>query len=579
MRKKSVFLLLVLMVAELLSQTVFIGIPPAHAVTWSSGISLTPLGSIENKPYVMEDSHSNLWVAYESNRLGINWTIWMRMYNGVSWLPEQQLTDKSSSGLTPALVQLTNGNVMLVWTSNMAGNYSLYYKTYAAGVWSSPSRLTIPQGTMARDSTPSLVQLRNGTVLLYWTRESLSGGVVRYIQYKSYANGTWSKEARFSTGGTEEEPTVYQSDDGTLWVVYAANRFGNLDVFYKTYSGSWSSEIRLTTNTADDHQSWLTQDFNGVLWEFWTRCVPLSGGACEDDVFYVTSTNLGATWSAEVQFTVDPTGFTVYDSHPAAIHYDRDKMMYVFWGTDLTGLGVDFDVWLRTSNPMPIHDVYLSNATSAPLSLQEGGTVKANATANNSGSYSETLTINGYYQNATSILFNSMTVALPPGKSAFLQMFWNTSRVVPVTYKVVLSVLPVPGESTRLLSGNTAMAGTVSVAPVPADLDKNGRVDIIDVAHVAAKFGTKIITPNISGDCSVGILDVSFEAFYFGTKVGDPNWNPRADLNKDGKVDILDIALIASEFGQRMGPEDLNHDCSVDILDVAIVAFWFGFGS
>jgi hypothetical protein len=157
-------------------------------------------------------------------------------------------------------------------------------------------------------------------------------------------------------------------------------------------------------------------------------------------------------------------------------------------------------------------------------------------------------------------------------------MFWNTSRVVPVAYKIVLWVLPVPGESTRLLSGNTAMAGTVSVAPVPADIDKNGRVDIIDVAHVAAKFGTKIITPNINGDCSVSILDVSFEAFYYGTKVGDPNWNPRADLNKDGRVDILDVALVAYEFGQRIGPEDIDHNCAVDIIDVAIVAAWFGFG-
>src|SRR5207245_3130684 len=102
----------------------------------------------------------------------------MRQFNGVSWLPERQLTNSTSNGLTPALAQLANGNIMLVWTSNMAGNYSLYYKTYASGVWSSPSRLTAPQG---RDSTPSLVQLRNGTALLYWTRESLSGSVVRYI--------------------------------------------------------------------------------------------------------------------------------------------------------------------------------------------------------------------------------------------------------------------------------------------------------------------------------------------------------------------------------------------------------------
>jgi hypothetical protein len=73
-------------------------------------------------------------------------------------------------------------------------------------------------------------------------------------------------------------------------------------------------------------------------------------------------------------------------------------------------------------------------------------------------------------------------------------------------------------------------------------------------------------------------LDVSFVAFYFGTTVSSPNWNPRADLTHDGKVDILDVALVANYFGQKMGPEDLDHDCVVDILDVAIEASWFGWG-
>ena len=573
--RTSTFLLVVLIASAFLIATDLIPVRPVRAVTWSSGTSLTPVGSLEDQPYVMEDSKSNLWVAYESARFA-NFTIWTRQYNSVSWLPEQQLTSSSASGATPALVQLSNGNVMLVWSSNKAGNFSLYYKTYAAGTWSNENRLTIPQG---RDSTPTLSQLRNGTLLLYWTRESLSGGsVVRYIFTKTYNNATWSPERQFTTGGSEEESSVFQADDGTIWNMYTANRFGNLDVFYKTYNGVWSAEFRLTSNTADDYQPWIMQDLNGTMWTFWTRCVPVSGG-CEQNVFYETSTNKGANWSPEVAFTVDPTGCTIQNSRPAAIHYNRDKMMYVFWGTNLTSCGADFDVWVRTSNPIPFHDVSASNATAGPNSLLEGGTVKVNATANNPGSYNETVNVNAYYQNGTSVLFKTMTTTIKPGASAFVQMSWNTSRVVPQKYQLVVVVLPVLGESTRLLPNNAAVAGNATVLPIAEDLDKNGRVDIIDVARVAAKFGSRIITPNISGDCSVGVLDVSFVAFYFGTKVGDPNWNPRADLDNSGKVDIYDVALIASEFGQKMGPEDLNHDCVVNILDVALEASWFGFGT
>lgn len=568
---------MVLLGAELLAQTGFTGIHPAHAaVTWSAGISLTPLGSIEEKPYVMEDSHSNLWVAYESNRLG-NWTIWMRQFNGVSWLPEQKLTNSTSNSLTPALAQLNNGNVMLVYTSDRSGNFSLYYQIYSTGIWSNPSRLTTPQG---RDSTPTLSQLRNGTVVMYWTRESLSGSVVRYIQYKSYVNGTWSKEARFSTGGSEEEPSVYQTDDGTIWLVYAANRFGNLDIFYETYTGSWSSEVRLTTNTADDHQSWLTQDLNGVLWEFWTRCVPISGGACEDDVFYITSSNLGATWSAEVQFTVDPTGYTIQDSHPAAIHYDRDKMMYVFWGTDLTGPGTDFDVWLRTSNPMPIHRVTLTNATRAPNSVMEAGTAKVNATANNPGDYKENVTVIGYYQSKTSLSFNTTTVSVMPGSSVFLRMGWNTSKIVPANYTIFLYALPVPGESVRLLSGNTAVAGNLTVRCVVADVDCDGKVDVVDLARVAILYGRGIGPEDINHDCKVDVVDLAIVAIHYGTKLGDPNYYAPADINHDGVINVVDLAMVAIKYGTTfIVPEDVNHDCVVNVLDLAIVGINYGFGT
>ena len=571
-------MLFVLTVSGLLVNPAIVKVPSVNGVTWSNGYSLTPntLTTIEDKPYVIQDSQSNLWVTYENSQTG-NWDIFMREYNGVSWLQQQQLTTDPASDLTPALVQLANGNIMLVWTSNRSGNFSLYYKTNSGGVWSGDTRLTSPQG---RDSTPSLLQLRNGTMLLYWTRESLvSGSVVRYVYSKSYSNGSWSPEVRFSSGGSEEEPSLFQSDDGTIWIMYAATRFGNLDIFYKTFNGSWSPEIRLTSNSDDDNQPWITQDLTGVIWAFWTRCVTITSTTCQDDIFYETSTNLGATWSAEVQFTVDPAGSTINDSHPAVIHYSRDKMIYVFWGTDLTGLGADYDVWLRTSNPVPFHDVSVSNATAGPNSLLEGGTIKVNATANNLGSYNETVSINAYYQNASAVLFKTMTATLKPGSSTFVQMGWNTSRAVPEKYELVVVVLPVVGESTRLLPNNSAIAGNTTVLPIAEDFDKDGRVDIVDVAAIAAHFGAQIGAGDIDGDCLIGVTDVAFVAFYFGTTTSSPNWNPKADLNGDGVVNILDVALVAHNFGQIIAPWDLNHDCVVNILDIALEATYFGFGS
>jgi hypothetical protein len=44
------------------------------------------------------------------------------------------------------------------------------------------------------------------------------------------------------------------------------------------------------------------------------------------------------------------------------------------------------------------------------------------------------------------------------------------------------------------------------------------------------------------------IRDVAMVARKFGTKLGDSNWDPEADLNNDGIVNIIDISMIARCF-------------------------------
>jgi len=59
-------------------------------------------------------------------------------------------------------------------------------------------------------------------------------------------------------------------------------------------------------------------------------------------------------------------------------------------------------------------------------------------------------------------------------------------------------------------------------------------------------------------------------------------WNPIADVNKDGVVDIRDISIVARAFGTTPGMErwnpaaDINGDLKVDIKDISIVAQAFG---
>jgi hypothetical protein len=39
-------------------------------------------------------------------------------------------------------------------------------------------------------------------------------------------------------------------------------------------------------------------------------------------------------------------------------------------------------------------------------------------------------------------------------------------------------------------------------------------------------------------------------AHAFGTREGDPRWIPQADINGDGRVDMVDVATVARDFGR-----------------------------
>jgi len=68
--------------------------------------------------------------------------------------------------------------------------------------------------------------------------------------------------------------------------------------------------------------------------------------------------------------------------------------------------------------------------------------------------------------------------------------------------------------------------------------------------------GRVIITPlrrstDINGDGLIDILDVAIVAKAYGSKPGDPKWYEKADLDTNGIINILDICIVAHDFGKK----------------------------
>jgi hypothetical protein len=82
--------------------------------------------------------------------------------------------------------------------------------------------------------------------------------------------------------------------------------------------------------------------------------------------------------------------------------------------------------------------------------------------------------------------------------------------------------------------GNEGYANATVTIPafLPTDLNKDGRVNILDIAIVAKAFGSH--GPDIPNP-------------------GDPpskNWNATADMDKNGWINIIDVATVARDYGK-----------------------------
>jgi len=58
------------------------------------------------------------------------------------------------------------------------------------------------------------------------------------------------------------------------------------------------------------------------------------------------------------------------------------------------------------------------------------------------------------------------------------------------------------------------------------------------------------LLPDINKDGKINILDIAIVAKAFGTKPENTNWNPVADIDGNEKVDIIDIAKVARDYGK-----------------------------
>ncbi len=149
-----------------------------------------------------------------------------------------------------------------------------------------------------------------------------------------------------------------------------------------------------------------------------------------------------------------------------------------------------------------------------------GGTiVYINVTVENHGQVAETFNVTAYYNQTTAIDTKPVTNLAISG-STVVTLSFDTSTVPKGIYAISATAGPILGESNT--ADNNYTDGTVQKAML-GDLNGDGKVNIVDISIVAAAFNTR---------------------------PGDQKWNPNADLDNNAVINIVDITKVAKEFGK-----------------------------
>jgi len=494
----------------------------AASYTFTNPQVLQIISGEDKYPQALQTSDGTIWVAWQHYFDKPYYMTW----NSNTWSSVKTLPTGSQFSISPSLGQLRNSSIILFWSSNQTGRWNIFYKLYSGGVWGNAAQLT--SGAFD-DFFPTVAVATNSTAWLFWER--ITSSTSYQIYYKTLTGNRWSNDILLSTGTNQDDtPSALATYDGRIWVTWSRYVSGNYDVFYRYFNGvQWSPETLLTNANTWDLEPSIVQDRNGTIWVFWSRQMQLSSGAnavYQQKLWYKNSYNSGVSWSPDTQLTFYGDVNTPIDDLEPWVVQGIDKTLWIFYSSDYP-LGNDFEIYYIKSNVIINHDVALTKIQAPPFwypggmkAAGENPVMKINVTVANNGGYDETVQVSLSLSNATIYNLPALSGTVLAGKSAIFTFNWNTTLVNLGWYNIQASVTPVPGEI-NTSDNSLSLAHGTRIVPL-GDVTQDGRIDIIDAS--IAKIG-------------------------YGSSPGAKYWNPYADIDDDGFIGTVDIAFVIAHYG------------------------------
>jgi len=535
MRHKSFHIGMYACLLVILTMSALAGV---EALTWSVNTKqLTNHPYYDSFPALMQTEEGRVWLVW-SRAIQGNFKLHYKITSdqGKSWSEAMNLTDKSTPGhdQNPSIMQAQNSTIWVVWTSDRPPPPPP--PTPDFDLDASPQNLTIPQGESENSTiiVTSLNSFSEPVDLSVFDEPTGVTATLHPTQVTPPANGTAYSNLTISVGpsATPGNYTVMvmgkgdhlmHSVDVDLEIPIAgstsessapihmpisssttdSSSTEDYEIYYKTTHDNgetWGPDMQLTNNGVDDLCPAIIQLTNGTTMIVWQSYVSGSHNIC-----YRTTPD-GVSWSETTQLTTD----AAHDKAPAAIQAN-DGDIWVVWSSMRTG---DWEVFYKIYDGFAwSNDRRLSNHTDSDLQP-----------------------------------------AIVQAADGELFVFWASQKVLDdfdIYYKCTADGGSTWSERVTFVAGGYEDMWPAATRALDTKIWVAWANDEVDQPDSNWEiFCRTSLAGDVNQDGQVNVVDLTMVSLAYGTLEGEPGYNPDADLNNDGIVDMRDLRIVAYYLGE-----------------------------
>jgi hypothetical protein len=264
-----------------------------------------PAGSSAETPVICA-YQTTIYAAWSDDRDG-DYDIFYSLSTdgGNTWSAAVKVNDVSTgTQRSPAMATDSAGKVYLVWEDGRGTDFDIFISVgedpgtgFAFG-----TSTRVDDGTTG-DATDPAVAVEGTTVYMVWT-DSRNGNPDIFCSSSANGGATWSAAVMVNDGAISDSvsPSV-AAGAGKVYAAWSDNSDGNYDIYFSSSAdggATWSAAVKLNGGTTGDATSVSVAVDASTVFVVWADARTDSG-----DIYFRRSTDSGANWSTEKKVNTD----------------------------------------------------------------------------------------------------------------------------------------------------------------------------------------------------------------------------------------------------------------------------------